>query len=266
MTTQSGEGSSVSEVTGTFELVPIDELFDNHDEFADTSTAPLEGETLAVSFGDCGVLNATFSDGRVTWSAERGTPWGRTGDEEFVAEPIRPGIYAVTIDRLEDRSSALVVLDVAAERAVVVLTEFVGPDDQVRERTSVFHGSLGSGFSPAPRTEELAGLRVHHRYSTTHAFEHIYVDADHYVWHGIEGPEAGMGGFEPAEAYSISDQLYLFTWHERASPFNGTILIDLRNNRSTGRLFAWHLDQHRAISVQTGSVSTILNRTDYAGL
>lgn len=262
-----GAQVSASEATGNFELVPLDELFDNHDEFAAASAAALDGSSFAVAFADCGELTATFGSGRVAWSCERPTPWGTEGDDAFVAELVRPGIFAITIDRLEERCSSLAVLDLEAQRVAVVVTELVGPDDEVRERTSVYQGALGGGdLVPAERTDELVGLRVHHRYSTTHAFEHIYVDADHYVWHGIEGPEAGMGGFEPAEAYRIADQLYLFTWHERASPFNGTILIDLKNKRSTGRLFGWHLDQHRSISVQTGSVSTILNRTDYTGL
>jgi hypothetical protein len=189
------------------------------------------------------------------------------GEEVYAAVPVREGIFSITIDRLAERASALVVVDLPRSRTAIVLTELIGPVDDVKERTSILQGALdGAAAAPLPRTDELAGKRVHYRYSTTHAFEHIYVDPNNYVWHGIEGPEAGMGGFEPAEAYKVDDRLYLFTWHERASPFNGTILVDLREGRSTGRLCGWHMEQHHAMSVPTGAPAVLLNETSYEGL
>lgn len=256
-----------SEITGTFELVPLDELFLNHDEFSSDPTSTLEATKLTARFLDCGEFKAAFRDGALRWTADGETPWGQEGTDNYLAVFVRPGVFAVTVDRLGGRASALAVLDTTLGRLTIVLTELVGPDEDVRERTRVFNAALQRAEPPPlERSADLAGLRIHYRYSTTHAFEHIYVDDAHYVWHGIEGPEAGMGGFEPAEAYRLADQLYLFTWHERASPFNGTIIIDLVQNRSTGRLFGWHLDQHRAISVQTGAVATVLNRTSFDGL
>lgn len=253
--------------TGNFELVPLDELFDNHDEFSGAPSEALVGRSLDLALDNGVRLLARFTETQVQWSADGPLAWGTSGEDAYEAVRVRDGIFSITVDRLADRGSILAVVDLGAGRVAIALTELVGADTAVSERSSIVQGTIdGAAAAPLARTDDLVGMRVHYRYSSTHAFEHIYVDRDHYVWHGLEGPEAGFGGFEPAEAYKIADQLYLFTWHERASPFNGTIVIDLRERNSTGRLCGWHMEQHRAMSVPTGATTTVLNKTTYEGL
>jgi len=247
---------------------PLDELFDNHDEYSRAPTDALVGLSTSVAFDGGERVDCRFGQGLMEWSADRDLPWGRSGEDSCqVVATDRQGLFVVTVSRVSERVSTLSVLDLPGQRVATVATAFVETGGAVREQTRVLHGALdGAPVRPLPRTDELVGLRVHHRYSTTHAFEHMYVDPDHYMWRGVEGPEFGVGGFEPAEAYRVDDELYLFTWHEVANPFSGAILIDLRGRRAVGRLFGWHQERLEAMEIPTGSIATVLNRTTYEGL
>jgi len=57
--------------TATFDVIPVDELFDNHDEFSVPPTDALAGRTLAVVLEDGTALECVFGESRVRWSASR---------------------------------------------------------------------------------------------------------------------------------------------------------------------------------------------------
>ncbi|MFN8201240.1 MAG: MoaF C-terminal domain-containing protein [Solirubrobacteraceae bacterium] len=80
------------------------------------------------------------------------------------------------------------------------------------------------------------------------------------------GAEAGVADVDYTDAYKLADRLYLFSWHERAQPFNGAIVLDLEAGRAAGRLFGWEAQTARALQIRTGSIATLLNETTYEGL
>ena len=130
----------------------------------------------------------------------------------------------------------------------------------VAERTEVFEAGIGRPIPASfPKTAELVGKRIHWSYGGTHKFEHIYIEPELYCWHGIKGPEANMGAVEPTTVRKIADNLYLFSWCDRAIPFNGALVIDLidtpssagrplRAARSRARPAARPLSQLRALA------------------
>jgi hypothetical protein len=245
--------------------VTMGDLFPNHDGLRPDAEAGLIGREMSLHLSDGSVLTARFDETTVHLSGSAAVASGAAGYE---AMAIRPGITAAAIDHPD--ASTLLVLDEPNARAALVVSRMVDEDGTIVEKTEVLDAGLGSGAKETmARTRDLVGLRLHWRYSDTHSFEHIYLDSHIYCWHGIEGPEAGMGGVEPASARRVADDLYLFTWSDTSVPFNGAILIDLadpQSIRSSGRLVGYDEDAHKPWQLVVGANGTLLNRTSYEGL
>ncbi len=246
-------------------LIPLGEQFANHDEFQPRPSDALAGLTAQLRFRSGPTVTVEVVDERrLCWTADDKVIWGESGTEVYEAVSVRDGIFAITVSRLEENSSALIVLDRNDRRALVNLTTFVERDGNMVELTTVFQagldGPLRDQFMP---TTELIGKRVAHRYSTTHAFEHIYLNPNTYAFQGLEGPEAGVADVDRADYWKLGDQLYLFSWHERAQPFNGAVVIDLKGGRATGRLVGWEAERCRTLQIRTGSRTTVLSVTSY---
>lgn len=252
----------------SWELIPLSEQFANHDEFRPHPTGELAATALALRFADGPVVRVEFEDEtRLTWSADAPTAWGCTGAEQYEAVRVRDGVFALTVARLHEDTSALVVLDKPRQRALLNLTTFAKLDAEVSERTAFFQAGLDAALAaPFERTTELVGKRVAHRYSTTHVFEHIYLNPNTYAFQGLAGPEAGVADVDRADYWKLGEQLYLLSWHERAQPFNGAVVIDLIGGRATGRLVGWDSGTSRTLQVRTGSLATLLSTTTYGAL
>jgi len=251
-----------------WDLIPLAEQFVNHDQFRPDPSAELAGKRFQLQFeGGPNVTVDLLDPRRLSWRSDGESIWGESGTADYEAVTIRPGIYAVTVSRLDQNSSALVVLDRGKRRALVNLTTFLGSDGAIREATSVFQAGVDEPLrSPFMPTTELIGKRVAHRYSTTHVFEHIYLNPNTYAFQGLEGPEAGVADVDRADYWKLAEQLYLFSWHERAQPFNGAVVIDLEGGRATGRLVGWDAEGRRTLQVRTGSRATLLSVTTYEGI
>ncbi|UGS37306.1 molybdenum cofactor biosynthesis F family protein [Capillimicrobium parvum] len=258
----------MTEPTLATDVIPLSEQFDNHDAYRPEPTDALAGRRLALHMKDGSVIDVRFdSEAQLTWSSDVEQLWGLSGTDDYEAIELRPDLYLVVIGRLEERTSLLAVLDLAHARAILNLTRLVDDGDGVREVTTFGQAGVGGPIGERfERTHELVGRRVHHRYSDTHAFEHIYLSHRTYAYQGLEGPEAGIADVDYTDAYKLADRLYLFSWHERAQPFNGAITLDLEAGRATGRLFGWEKETGRALQIRTGSIATLLNETTYEGL
>jgi hypothetical protein len=248
-------------------LIPLAEQFRNHDEFRPPATPALAGSHARLSFADGSQAEVALGHDRIRWSAQPTLLWGPEGEASYEAVEVRENVYAVTVARLDRGASALVVADLANEHVFVNLTAFAGRGAATRERTLFFSAGIDRPARKlVARTTELVGRRVAHRYSTTHLFEHIYLNPNTYVFQGLRGPEAGVSDIDRADYWKLGDQLYLFSWHERAQPFNGAVVIDLLSRRATGRLVGWDTASGQTLQVRTGSLLTVLSHTEYDGL
>jgi hypothetical protein len=250
------------------DLIPLSEQFDNHDEYRPETTAELVGRKLSLHFGGDLIIEVTFETAdKLSWSSSADIDGENGGAETYEAVQLRAGVLLVVIARLNSGISLLAIADLNDNRVLLNLTRLLpwgdAPEEETRYIQAGIDGPLGTAFEP---TTELVGKRVHHRYSSTHAFEHIYLNAHTYAYQGLEGPEKGVADVDLTDAFKLADDLYLFSWHERAQPFNGAVAIDLANNRAYGRLFGWDRHGGKALQVRTGSVATLLNETTYDGL
>jgi hypothetical protein len=252
----------------SWELIPLSEQLANHDEYQPPTTDELAGSSLELHFQDGPVIQVEFQDGaRLHWESPTATVWGRAGSQPYEAVAVRPGTYAITVPRLERNSSGLVVVDQPGQRVLMNLTSFPELEGDVAELTTVFQAGIGGPLCvPFEPTTELVGKRVAHRYSSTHAFEHIYLNPNTYAFQGLEGPEAGVADVDRADYWKLGERLYLLSWHERAQPFNGAVVIDLDGGRATGRLVGWERETGRTLQARTGSIATLLSTTEYGNI
>lgn len=256
--------------------VTMGELFPNHDGLRPVSVPDLRGRDVVFWVDGGPRITARFGETEVRWRAEPAPDaLPSAGTAAYEAVPVRDGILAVILDHAPTRTSALVVVDETHRRALAVVTRMLDGEraGEVVEDTRIFSAGvdepLGRPFAP---THELVGRRVHWRYSDTHSFEHIYLSDRLYCWHGLEGPEADMGGVEPTSARAIADDLVLFTWSDTSVPFNGAIVIDFAAQgfptpvHSTGRLVGWDDERAAPWHIVVGAHGTLVNETSFHGL
>ncbi|MBS1878278.1 MAG: MoaF N-terminal domain-containing protein [Actinobacteria bacterium] len=239
--------------------VALLEQFDNHDGFRPRPSSVLDGRSLTLHLAEPAVeLELELgAGGNARW---------RLGEERgecpFEAFELRQGIVAVAA-RVDERRSVFAVC--ARERGLAVLTELElggdgggGAGESSRYVQFGIDAPLAERFEP---TAELVGKRVQWRYSSTHSFEHIYLNPTAYCWHCIEGPERWIGDVDPCVYYRLDQDLYLFAWSETVVPFNGAVAIDLRSGTSTGRFFGWDTEHAEIGQIVVGAYGTVLNET-----
>lgn len=212
------------------------------------------GLTIAYRFHSTASLTATEN---------------REEEEEsrYRAVEARPGIYY--IDILAGAGTTLrndsLVLNVDDGRATLARSRFINHDGAVRSTTDFFSGRIaGRGpINPRPRTDALVGLRIFYRYSEFEAYEHIYLNAGTFVWHCVRGGEQGLADVDRAEAYELGDDLYMLYWQESVMAVESFLIVDMKQTRSIGRMFAWDAPSLSSVHIPFDSRFTVLNRTEY---
>jgi MoaF N-terminal domain len=125
--------------TDSWDVIPLAEQFRNHDEFRPEPTAELAGVSLSLHFADHLRVEVEIdSPTSLRWRTTSSTAWGSTGAEHYEAACVRDGIYAATVARLAENTSALIFVDRPGARALVNVTSFAQVDGTMTERTSVF--------------------------------------------------------------------------------------------------------------------------------
>ena len=243
-----------------------DALFPGHDGLRPDAVDSLAGRTLELHFTGRAPLTCSFGEQQVDWSAspEPNVAFP-VGTATYEAILTGGGLLAASVLHSESESSSLYVFDFVRDRVLVVQTRILAGTAGVAEKTVILEAGIGGPLTaPFEPTEELVGKRLYWQYSDTHRFEHLYVEPQLYVWHGIEGPEKGMGGAEPSMTRKIDDSLYLFTWSDQSTAFNGAIVIDLADTpNSAGRIVQWDPARQALRALVVGAVGQVLNTTTY---
>ncbi|MFG2934413.1 MoaF C-terminal domain-containing protein [Streptomyces sp. NPDC048282] len=249
--------------------VTMAELFPNHDGLRPAAVDALAGSTLDLHWVGGGVTTLSFTaDAAEVTTVTPAGEWILL-DGTLTAEVVelRAGFLGAALHDPRTQSSYFLV--VGGDHAVLVHTRMSAGPTGATEDTRVLQAGIGGpAASVLARTDDLVGKRVFWRYSDTHSFEHIYLEPNRYCWHGLTGPEAGMGGVEPTSAYRLADGLVLFTWSDTSVAFNGTIVIDFDGDTVTskGRLFGWEAAERAGQQIIVGAGGRVLNSTDHAGL
>ena len=212
--------------------------------------------------------------------------WGKGNEspkvERYEAIAVRPDIFFVDWVYGEDsKQSMSLVLDLVAHEVTLLWSKLPNREEaqaSLLERIKKYnelsavkvrirHGGINSARvrKSHHRTKELIGKRLKHTYSSQHAFEHIYLNENMFCWQSLAGPDQGLADTEPCDYIKIGEELYLFSWRERLVPWVGIVVIDLLNNRTTGKVFYGDLINPDKITNYTvGAEVEFLNETKYA--
>jgi hypothetical protein len=178
---------------------------------------------------------------QVTWQrgSERGTDWCEVVE-------VAPETYFIDMTFAEQpRQSQTFVVD-AQTRQVLGIRTIIREGDvgkEPRAAQEFVPGVLGdpaippTGFKPAP-TRDLIGLRGLYDYGPQQWVEHIYLNSERYVWHGIVGPLRGQGDVDMASYYKFDDNQYIFAFREFGLPVSTVFFYNWDQMRSTGKFFA----------------------------
>ena len=249
--------------------VTMAELFPNHDGLRPLAVGDLIGRQIDISFEEGSKVSLTFTADAVTIDVSKYGSWlFLAGTLPCEVIPVRSDCLAATIHDGRNHASYLVFFDFSESRTFITRTQMLAGPSGVGESTRFFQGGInGASYTPFEKSSELVGKRVYWRYSESHQFEHIYIEPNRYCWHGITGPEAGMGGVEPCSTYKVGDDLYLFSWSDASVAFNGSILVDTKGEgiSSCGRLFGWERAEQQGWQLVIGAKGMLLNETTYPG-
>jgi len=114
------------------------------------------------------------------------------------------------------------------------------------------------------RTTDLIGHRVQFTYSSNDAYEHIYLNDHSYVWNCISGNEKGNADTEVCQYFKVANNLYLFSWQEKAVPTIGYVVENFDVKRSFGAIYGYDgFDFGKVIDIPVGSYLKELNVTKY---
>lgn len=227
------------------------------------STEALTGERTKYSFLTMNAVKVSKGAGREGASPEDHVE--ETG--YYRAVEVRDGIFFIDVllgEGTKTVNSSLVV-DFGDGRVTHARSWFVNRNGQVRTQTEILTEGLGAigELHPRARTSALVGKRIYYRYSPTEAYEHVYFNKGTMAWQCVKGGEKGLADVEQVAQYELADDIYIFHWTETVMPVESFLIVDLKNERSIGRMFCWEETSLDPVHLPFDSRLTVLNETVY---
>jgi len=205
-------------------------------------TAALVNQTLKITLDSEKSFELEFIDrSKVIWrsGSERGTDWC-----EVVEVAPQTYFIDITFTHMPRQSHTFIVN--SNTRQVLAIRTIMRAGEVGKEPRAVHEFSAGvlgdptippTGRKPAP-TRDLIGLRGLYDYGPSQCIEHIYLNSERYVWHGIIGPLRGEGDVDMATTYKFDDNQYIFAFREFGLPVSTVFFYNWDKMRSTGKFFA----------------------------
>ncbi len=171
---------------------------------------------------------------------------------------IRPGLYFLSfVEPNGAATSTALVLDFTAQACTWVRgwlptradagkplhARMVDREELTGVEVQIVAGAIDAPFGNTTTrhgvTEDLVGLRIEYTYSDTERYEHIYLNDRFYTWHCLDGSERGLADTDRCHYLKLAAELYLFIWREKIVPTLGIVIVDLRQSKTTGRIFGY---------------------------
>jgi len=216
-----------------------------------------DGRSFTMAFRDASSL---------TWTIDTATDSQESVEATYKAIEARPGIFIIdfvhgTARQMRD---VTVVLNRNSGAATVAVSALHEKDGAVKGTTEFIHARAeGTEAAFHQRSAGLVGKRIYYRYSDVEAYEHIYLTPGTFVWHCLRGGEKGLADVDRTLAFEVAEDLYLFFWTERVMTVESVLLVDLREQRSIGRMFGWDDTTAEPLVLPFNSRLTVLNTTEY---
>ncbi|MBC3475627.1 MoaF C-terminal domain-containing protein [Pseudomonas taiwanensis] len=225
----------------------------------------LSGTTLQV-VDDLGVsLEYVFHDEKsLTWSVGKAAQQ-KSGTGTYKAIEARPGIFIIDFVRGSGLAAENVtlILDQNTGAVTTGISRLVEIEGKVRATTDFSYANITDDGVKHARTDELVGKRIFYRYSDIETYEHIYLNLGTFTWHCLRGGEVGLADTDHCKTWKVAEDLYIFFWTEKVMTVEAVLLVDLKEQRSIGRMFGWDDKLNTELILPFNSRLSVLNTTVY---
>ncbi|WP_066289656.1 MoaF C-terminal domain-containing protein [Arthrobacter sp. B6] len=244
---------------------PVSTMLEGFGDQTLPASPALAGTSLSLLDEDGSKAEYIFdNESSLTWTLSRdGDKTGGTAD--YKAIEARPGIFI--IDFIRGEGSATENVTIIADRNTGATTtgvsRFVTVDGRTRSTTDFSQANTEGSSVRHQRSTALVGKRIYYRYSDVETYEHIYLNPGTFTWNCIRGGEAGLADTDRCMTWEVAEDLFIFFWTEKVMCVEAVLLVDLREQRSIGRMFGWDDPAAEPVVLPFNSRLSVLNTTEY---
>lgn len=244
---------------------PVSTMLDGFGDQTLPASPALAGTTLRLPADDGSTAEYVFNDEAALDWATSGSDGDRSGTATYKAIEARPGIFIIDFVRGEnlDAENVTIILDRNTGAVTTGVSRFVIQDGKTRSTTEFSHSNTDGSTTVHQRSSGLVGKRIYYRYSDVETYEHIYLNPGTFTWNCIRGGEAGLADTDRCMTWDVAEDLYIFFWTEKVMTVEAVLLVDLREQRSIGRMFGWDDPAAEPVILPFNSRLSVLNSTEY---
>jgi len=244
---------------------PVSTMLEGFGDQTLPASPALAGTTLSLPGEDGSQAEYVFDDeSSLAWTLRRGDVT-TSGTASYKAIEARPGIFI--IDFIRGEGSAAENVTTIADRNTGATTtgvsRFVTVDGRTRSTTDFTQANTEGSSVRHQRSTALVGKRIYYRYSDVETYEHIYLNPGTFTWNCIRGGEAGLADTDRCMTWEVAEDLFIFFWTEKVMCVEAVLLVDLREQRSIGRMFGWDDPAAEPVILPFNSRLSVLNTTEY---
>ncbi|MFF2298268.1 MoaF C-terminal domain-containing protein [Arthrobacter sp. NPDC058127] len=244
---------------------PVSAMLDGFGDQTLPASEALAGTVLRLPAEDGSTTEYGFEDASsLTWRVSGGDA-NQSGTATYKAIEARPGIFIIDFVRGQgvDAENVTIILDRNTGAVTAGVSTFVTVDGKTRSTTEFSHTNTLGTAATHQRSTGLVGKRIFYRYSDVETYEHIYLNPGTFTWNCIRGGEAGLADTDRCMTWDVADDLYIFFWTEKVMTVEAVLLVDLREQRSIGRMFGWDDPAAEPVILPFNSRLSVLNTTEY---
>ncbi len=244
---------------------PVSAMLEGFGDQTLPASPALAGTTLRLPADDGSTAEYVFDDeSSLTWTAARGED-RTSGTAGYKAIEARPGIFIIDFVRGEGlgAENVTIIVDRNTGATTTGMSRFVVVDDRTRSTTEFSQVNTEGSSVRHERSSGLVGKRIYYRYSDVETYEHIYLNPGTFTWNCIRGAEAGLADTDRCMTWEVAEDLFIFFWTEKVMCVEAVLLVDLREQRSIGRMFGWDDPAAEPVVIPFNSRLSVLNTTEY---
>lgn len=245
---------------------PVSTMLDGFGDQTLPASPALSGTTLRLPAEDGSTAKYTFNDAfSLTWTIVENDGERSIRTAAYKAIEARPGIFIIDFvwGKGFDAENVTIVLDRNTGAVTTAVSSFVVRDGKTRSTTEFSYANTFGSTAQHQRSSGLVGKRIFYRYSDIETYEHIYLNPGTFTWNCIRGGEAGLADTDRCMTWDVAEDLFIFFWTEKVMTVEAVLLVDLREQRSIGRMFGWDDPAAEPVILPFNSRLSVLNTTEY---